>query len=155
MAEVSTTNPQITDGNTPLRVLALQALRRFGEFAPGTVDGDVMLMFLEFANLVIDDVRMHPYHTPTTEINYYQSIDESRAVDDTVIIAGLLAHYAAQQGSDRLSLLMPQYLQTLNRQLWRSFNGNTAIQLRVVDDGTHPRNKNGGKTSVKNGSVTF
>jgi len=155
MAEVSSTNPQITDGNTPLRILAMQALRRFGEFSPGTVDGDVLLMFLEFANLVIDDVRMHAYHDPSTEIDYYQALDETRPVDDTIIVAGLLAHYAAQQGSEKLGLLMPQYLQILNRQLWRNFNGNTQIKLRVVDDGTNPRNKNDGKTNVKNGLVTY
>ena len=155
MAEVSKTNPHITDGNSPLRILAMQALRRFGEFSPGTVDGDVLLMFLEFANLVIDDIRMHPYHDPATEIDYYQALDESRPVDDTIIVAGLLAHYSAQQGSDKLALLMPQYLQILNRQLWRSFNGNTQIKLRVVDDGTNPANKNDGKTSVKNGLVTY
>ena len=95
------------------------------------------------------------YHDPATEIDYYQALDESRPVDDTIIVAGLLAHYSAQQGSDKLALLMPQYLQILNRQLWRSFNGNTQIKLRVVDDGTNPANKNDGKTSVKNGLVTY
>ena len=61
----SDTNPQIREKNSPLETLALQALRRFGDYNPGTVDGDVMLMFLEFANMIIGDIRMHPYHTTT------------------------------------------------------------------------------------------
>ena len=62
MAEQSNTNPHIRESNSPLQTLAMQALRRFGDFHPGTVDGDVMLMFLEFANMVIDEIRLHPYH---------------------------------------------------------------------------------------------
>jgi len=155
MAEISNTNPHIRETYSPLQALAMQALRRYGEFAPGTVDGDVLLMFIEFANMVIDDIRMHPYHDPATEIDYYNSIDETRAVNDQIITAGLLFHYAAQQGSDKVSLYGPMYFKTLNQQLWRKYNGNTKISLRVVDDGTNPRNTNGGKTSVKNGLVTY
>jgi len=132
----------------------MQALRRFGEFSPGTVDGDVLLMFIEFANMIIDDVRMHPYHDGT-DIDYYTSVDEARAIDDQIIIAGLLYHYSLQQGSDKLQIYMPLYQRALNQQLWRKYNGNTRIQMRVVDNGTNKRNVNGGVTSAKNGSVTY
>ena len=57
----SNVNPHIRDNNSPLSTLALQALRRYGDFNSGSVDGDVMGMFVEFANMIIDEVRMHPY----------------------------------------------------------------------------------------------
>ena len=67
----SDTNPHIRENNSPLNTLAMQALRRFGDFHPGTVDGDVMLMFIEFANMVIDDIRAHP-HYDKVAIDHYQ-----------------------------------------------------------------------------------
>ena len=64
--ETSNTNPHIREKHSPLESLIFQALRRYGDFSPGTLDGDVGLMFLEFANMVIDDIRMHPYAPSTT-----------------------------------------------------------------------------------------
>lgn len=158
MAETETftsnSNPHRRDGYSPLSTLVMQALRRFGDFHPGTVDGDVMLMFLEFANAVIDDIRLHPYHDTTKPIDYYESTEEWREIPDPIIVNGLLYHYALQQGSDKLQMYMPLYNNTLNSQLWQYLNGNTKLQMRVMDDGTNPRNKNGGKTSTFNGTVT-
>ena len=163
----SQTNPHITNGNSPLRTLSMQALRRFGDFNATTVDGDVLLMFLEFANMVIDDVRQHAYAPRTTYtsasgtvstspdiIEYYRSVEEIRDVDDQIIVAGLLAHYSLQQGSSKAEIYMPSYFRTLNQQLWRALNGNTPIQMRVVDDGTNPANSTGVNTSVINGTTS-
>lgn len=155
MAQQSDTNPHVREKNSPLNTLSLQALRRFGDFHPSTVDGDVMLMFLEFANMVIDDVRQHPYHTATTDIDYYQSPTDIRAVDDQIIISGLLMHYAIQQASDKVEFYVPMYQRQLNEKLWHGYNGNTKIQMAVVDNGTNKRNINGGTTSAKNGTVTY
>ena len=154
MAAQSDTNPQIKDGNSPLQTLAMQALRRYGDFHPGTVDSDVILMFIEFANMVIDEIRQHPYHD-NTDIDYYTSPTDTRPVKDIIIVSGLLFHYATQQGSEKISLYMPTYYSTLNRELWNKKNGNTKIQLTVVDNGTNKRNINGGTTSAVNGSVTY
>ena len=167
MAETSNTNPHIRTKYSPLRTLAMQALRRFGDFNASTVDGDVVLMFLEFANMVIDDIRQHPYAARTTTttttngqtvttttanaIDYYTSPDETREIDDQIIVAGILAHYAVQQGSEKMQIYMPNYYRTLNQQLWNELNGNTRIKLRVVDDGTNKRNANDIKTNVYNG----
>lgn len=150
----STTNPQIRENYSPLNTLALQAIRRFGDFHPGTIDGDVMLMFMEFANLIIDEIRMHPYHDGT-DIDYYQSQTDVREIPDPIIVAGLLYHYAAQQGSEKLQMYMPQYNKTMNQQLWHKINGNTKIQFRVVDDATNKRNLNGAKTDENNGTVSY
>jgi hypothetical protein len=109
MAERSNSNPHITDKNSSLQALSMQALRRFGDFHPGTVDGDVLLMFIEFANLVIDEIRMHPYHDGS-EINYYESVTDVRPIDDNIIVSGLLFHYAAQQGSEKMQMYVPSLL---------------------------------------------
>jgi len=167
----SQTNPQVTNGKSPLRTLSMQALRRFGDFNATTVDGDVLLMFIEFANMIIDDIRMHPYAPRTTysttsgdntttstsidPLSYYKSIDESRDIDDQIIVSGLLAHYSLQQSSDKIKIYMPNYQRTLNQQLWKALNGNTSIRLRVVDNGSNPRNVNRTKTSLINGTVSL
>ncbi len=163
----SQTNPHITNGNSPLRTLSMQALRRFGDFNATTVDGDVLLMFLEFANMVIDDVRSHVYAPRTTYssttgasttkdvIEYYRSVEEVRNVEIQIIVAGLLANYALQQGSNKAEIYMPNYFKTMNQQLWRALNGNTPIQLRIMDDGTNPSHSIGIKTSVINGNATI
>ena len=149
----SNSNPHIAENFSPLNTLALQALRRFGDFNPGTIDGDVMLMFVELANMVIDQIRMHPYHDGT-EIDYYQHPSDIRPIPDPIIISGILFHYAMQQGSDKLQYYMPTYNTTLNHHLWQKLNGNTKIQMRVVDDGTNKKNSVGQLTSTINGTVS-
>ena len=138
VTENSNSNPQIKNGRSPLQTLCMQALRRYGEFSPGTVDGDVLLMFIDFANMVIDDIRMHPYAptsstenangTTTTQpvaFDYYESLSDVRDIDDIIIVQGLLYHYAMQQGSEKLQMYMPMYHRTLNQQLWLRLNGYT------------------------------
>lgn len=150
----SNTNPHIREKYSPLEALVMQALRRYGDFHPGTVDGDVMLMFIEFANLVIDEIREHPYHDGT-EIDYYQTQTDVREIPDQIIIAGLLYQYSFQQGSEKMQFYMPNFNRVLNQQLWSKLNGNTKIQMKVVDDGTNKRNLNGGKVDKNNGTVSY
>jgi len=147
-------NPHIAEPHSPLSTLAHQALRRFGDFHPGTIDGDVMLMFVEFANMVIDEIRMHPYWDGS-ELNYYTHPSDIRPIPDPVIIAGLLFHYAMQQSSDKVQIYMPTYNKTLNHQLWTLKNGNTKIRMRVVDGGTNKRNTNHGVTDANNGTTSY
>jgi hypothetical protein len=152
MADNSDSNPHIRSGYSPLETLIFQALRRYGEMSPATIDGDTSLMFLEFANMVIDEVRSHPYHDGT-QLNYYLSLQDVREVPDPIMIAGILYHYASQQGSSKIQLFMPGYFRTMNQMMWLKINGNTPIQLRVVDGGTNPRNQTG-DTDPLNGTVS-
>jgi hypothetical protein len=152
VTESSNSNPHIKDGRSPLQTLCMQALRRYGEFSPGTVDGDVLLMFIDFANMVIDDIRMHPYAPTSSTINangttttvpvtfnYYESLSDTRDIDDIIIVQGLLYHYAMQQGSEKLQMYMPMYHRTLNQQLWRRLNGYTVRYKENTDyDLTEP-----------------
>lgn len=150
----SNTNPQIRENYSPLNTLVMQAIRRYGDFHPGTIDGDVMLMFMEFANQIIDEIRMHPYHDGS-DIDYYQSPTDVRAVRDPILIQGMLYHYALQQGSEKIQMYMPMYNKILNQMLWQDLNGNTKIQMKVVDDGTNKRNTGGGTTDENNGTVSY
>lgn len=146
-------NPHIRTGNSPLQTLIMQVLRRYGEFSPGTVDGDTALMFIEFANMTLDEVRNHPYHDGS-DLPYYLALSDVRAVPDPIIIAGILYHYAMQQGSDKIQFYMPSYFRTMNQLLWYKANGSTQISMRVVDGGTNWRNSDGLTTSQLNGLVS-
>lgn len=125
-------NPQIRDTYSPLDTLARAALRRFGDVSPASIDGELGLLFIEFANLVVNDVVQHPYCTDP-DISYYVSVTDARPIDDTIMIAGLLMHYALQQFSEKSRIYQPLYYQTLNQELWRRKNGNTQINMRPVD----------------------
>lgn len=152
MSETSNSNPHIRDSYSPLETLCHQALRRYGEFNPGTMDGDVSMMFIEFANQIVDEVRMHPYHDGT-ELPYYISLQDSRPIPDPIIVSGLVFHYAVQQGSQKAQMMAPLYFRQMNQSLWHKRNGNTKLRLRIVDDGTHPSYAQG-TTDTNNGIVT-
>jgi hypothetical protein len=138
----SNTNPHIRPVYSPLQNLIHQAIRRYGEFSPSTVDGDTMLMFLEFANMVLDEVRGHPYHDGT-DLPYYTALTDARPVLDPVMVAGLLHHYAMQQGSEKVQFLMPTYFRTMNQLLYQARYGSGPIALTIMDGGTNPRNLRG------------
>ena len=92
----SANNPHLNSPYSPLETLVLQSLRRYGDMHPGTVDGEVMMMFVEFANLIIEDLRGHPYWD-NPEIDYYTHPSEIRDIPDNIMVAGLLYHYSVQQ----------------------------------------------------------
>ena len=146
----STQNPHLRNGNSSLETLALQAIRQFGDFNPGTVDSSVLSMFLQFANQIIDDIRAHPYYPGHPVLDYYQSVTDARPINDTIIRSGLLYHYSMQQGSEKVEMYAPAYFRAMNQLLWQELNGNTAIRLRIVDEGTNKRNFKD-KTSSYNG----
>jgi hypothetical protein len=136
-------NPQITPGvNSSIQSLAMQALRRYGDFVPGSIDGDVILMFIDFANLIIDEVRAHPYYVEAYQqgkaapLSYYVAASDTRPIPDVVIVAGLLYHYAAQQGSNKAQTYMPAFARTLSQQLWGLLQGHDRIEMKVVDGGS-------------------
>lgn len=128
----SDTNPQLRRGTTELGKLCAEALREFGDFSPGSVNGDVGLMLLGFANNVIDEVRAHPYW-PGERLDYYEHPTDNRQVPDNIVKAGVKYFYADQQGSSKTGPLGQAFIRTLNRELWYQLNGNTKIQVRPMD----------------------
>ncbi len=115
-------NPQIRSDYSPLEELIMQALRRHGEFTPSTVDGDVSLMMLEFANEVIEEINSHPYWTGLV-IEPYVSIQDARAIPDNIIVLGMLFHYSVQQGSSKSQYASEKFFRTMNQNLYRTKHG--------------------------------
>lgn len=132
-------NPHLAEGGfSPLDALVRQALRQYGDFAVSTVDGELALMLMEFANLVLDEIEQHPYWTADEELEPYQALTDIRPVPDPIIVSGLLAHLSIQQQSEKQKTYFPLFQRMLNSQLWRRLNGNTAIRVRPMDGGSNP-----------------
>ena len=128
----SESNPHIHDTYSPLETLIFQALRRYGEFAPGSVDGESILMMIEFANLVIEDVRRHPYWDGT-QLDYYQSQSDVRPIPDPIVVAGLLANLAVQQASQKSQIYLPLYYRQMNQILHTRNIGNDQPVMKLPD----------------------
>lgn len=153
MTEKSESNPQIIDGDySPLEALIVQSLRRFGDFNAQSADGNTILLLLDLANSVIDDVRTHPYWDGTA-LDYYTHPSETREIPDSIMRAGLLYYYSDQQNSGKTPSKTAAYLRTLNSQLWYRLNGNTAIQMIPTDGGSNIGYAIG-TTNETNGLVT-
>ncbi|CAB5220273.1 hypothetical protein UFOVP235_25 [uncultured Caudovirales phage] len=132
-ARNSTVNPQINDKYSPLETMIFQAVRRYGEFSPSTIDGTGILMFLEFANMIIEDIRHHPYWPPDADVDYYTSQTDTRPIPDPIIINGLLMHLAIQQGSPKFQLYVQLYSKTCNQILYERLYGKRRPNMQVVD----------------------
>ena len=115
-------NPHIRSDYSPLEELIMQALRRHGEFSPSTVDGDVSLMMMEFANEVLEEINSHPYWTGAM-LKPYISIQEARDVPDNILVLGMLFHYAVQQHSSKAEMASEKFFRTMNQTLYRDKHG--------------------------------
>ena len=129
----SESNPHISDRYSPLETLIFQALRRYGEYAPGSVDGETILMMIEFANMVVEDIRRHPYWPTDQEIDYYESQHDIREIPDPIIVAGLLAQLSIQQQSQKTQTYLPLYYRQLNQILHTRFIGNAQPVAKLPD----------------------
>lgn len=116
---------------SPLSALISQVVRIYGDFA--STDGETVMMFLNFANEILSDIRKHPYGAAFASVPDYKHPADTRDVPDRVIRAGLLYYYAVQQGSAKTAPYSAAYYKTLNGDLWDILNGNTPISLRAVD----------------------
>jgi len=130
----SGTNPHLGDPFSALQTLSQQALRRYGDMHPGAVDGEVIMMFVEFANMIIEDLRSHPYWD-NIEIDYYTHPTESRAIPDSIMVSGLLYNYSVQQQSNKVEAYGPMYFRTMNRILYNRKMGNAKIEMSPIDRG--------------------
>lgn len=151
----SVSNPAVggARSNTPLESLMASAVRQFGDASSGSVNGDVSLMMVEFANEIIEEIRVHPYQTYTdkngtvhavvTDLNYYKHHTEKRDIPDVIMIKGLLARYAMQQASKRAQQLYGVAMKTMNQVMYerwstaQSMGGNDFSAPRVTDGGSN------------------
>lgn len=128
--------PQVTasGANAPLSALAGQALRRYGDGSTRRFSGDSALQMIEIANRVVDEYNSHPYTQTLDRVDYYVDIEERRPIHDMILVAGLCAYYASQQGSAKAGGLMQEYYRTLNQKTYDAFAGrNPTLSLQVVE----------------------
>jgi hypothetical protein len=144
----SANNPHLGEPFSDLQTLVYQALRRYGDMHPGTVDGDVIIMFIEFANMCLEDLRSHPYWD-NIEIDYYTHPSEHRDVPDQIMIAGLLYQYSVQQQSNKIEAYGPMYFRTMNRILYNRKFGNAKIEMSPLDRGKSNIANNRGYDSAR------
>jgi hypothetical protein len=133
----SVNNPHLSEPYSNLEALVFQALRRYGDMHPGTVDGEVMMMFVEFANLVIEDLRGHVYWD-NPEMDYYTHPSQQREIPDSIIVAGLLYHYSVQQQSNKIEAYGPMYFKMMNRILFQRKYGSGKIEMSPWDKSVKP-----------------
>ena len=126
--------------NTPLEDLVRSALTRAGNFSPSRIDGEVMMMMIELANRVVEDIRKNPYWTGG-DIDYYNDPYECRPIPDMVMIDGLTAHYLIQQGSDKAMVFLQLYQSNLTDILHTRAHGNAGYTVNIKDGGSNKRYK--------------
>lgn len=138
MAEKSVQKPFAAGKNnfTPLENLVRSALVRAGNFSPSRVDGEVMMLMIELANRVIEDVRQHPYWEGG-DIDYYNDITERRSIPDMIMIDGLTAHYFIQQGSEKAMVFLQLYQANMANVLHERAYGNKSYQRSITDGGSN------------------
>lgn len=141
-------NPHLQGEHSPLEDLCRRALRRYGDLAPDTVDGETILMFLDFANEIVEDIRAHPYGDMPS-LDYYVSTTDIRPIPDIIVIDGLLMRYALQQGSRKAEIYAPKYYRTLNLTLYNRKYGSGPIEHTPRDRNTD------GSYGVPGGSRTM
>ena len=125
--------------------------RRYGDFSASTIEAEALSMMIELANMVVDDVRMHPYASTALQSEpYYHAMQDRSAIPDNIMVAGLLFYYAEQQGSERVGSHGPKFARTMNQELWRQTAGNTKIQMRPWDGGTN-KTRNAATTDANTG----
>jgi len=139
MAEKSVQKPFAAgrDKFSPLESLVRSALVRAGNFSPSRIDGEVMMMMIELANRVVEDVRKHPYHDGSP-IDYYNDPTETRSIPDMIMIDGLTSHYLIQQGSEKAIMFLQMYQATMTDTLLTRLDGNKRYYVNIRDGGSNP-----------------
>jgi len=125
----TSSNPNIRDHYSPLEDLIIKVLRRYGEFHPSSVDGEVSLMMIDFANSVLLDYNTHPYRSGDTEIEDYIALQEARDLPDEIVISGLIYYYAVQQMSQKMQAYRQMYYDNLHRITYHNKFGNKPITI--------------------------
>ena len=148
MAEESELAPHKSAEGADLQTLMEMALANWGDGSPASLFGDMGPLFLLHANMIVEDVRQHPYWVATNEIDYYESLSDKTSIPDIIMIAGLTARHAVQQRSQNAQALYQDYYRVLNQTLWNRYNGNTKVQMRPMDGGSNPYYEQGTVSSI-------
>lgn len=126
-------SPQITDNYSDLHALIMRATRRAGEFSGESVDGDLGILMLDFANEIVEEMRIHPYWPADVALSYYEALTDRRPIPDIIMANGLRAQYLLQQGDARAGVAMQQYYRMTNTILYQRKFGVQKLELQRVD----------------------
>jgi hypothetical protein len=134
MAETSVQKPFAAGREkfSPLEDLVRSSLVRAGNFSPSRIDGEVMMMMIELANRVVEDVRKHPYWNGG-DLDYYNDPTEFRAIPDMIMIDGLVAHYLIQQGSEKAIMFLQLYQALMTDILLTRQDANKTYSIKPVE----------------------
>jgi hypothetical protein len=134
MAETSVQKPFAAGREkfSPLEDLVRSALVRAGNFSPSRIDGEVMMMMIELANRVVEDVRKHPYWNGG-DLDYYNDPTEFRAIPDMIMIDGLTAHYLIQQGSEKAVMFLQLYQALMTDILLTRQDSNKTYSIKPIE----------------------
>lgn len=142
--------PQVSgaDSYAPLIDLVATAERRRGQMSAARLTGDQVLLYLEYANEIVEDVRAHRYWTILVNrgkapnvLPYYTDLNEKRAIPDGILIAGLRAYAAEQAGSKKAKTLFDVYRNRMSMILYQRINDGIPKEfIRPMDGGSNPRN---------------
>lgn len=142
--------PQVSgqDNYAPLIDLVATAERRRGQMTAARLTGDQVLLYLEYANEIVEDVRSHRYWTILVNkslapavLAYYTDLNEKRAIPDGIMIAGLRAYAAEQAGSKKAKALFDVYRARMSMILYQRIHGGVPKEyIRPMDGGSNPRN---------------
>jgi hypothetical protein len=127
-------SPHITSPYAPLEQISLRVLKRYGEMSASTVEGEVQLMFLDYANSVLEDVMQHPYWPKGVELAYYVHQTDARPVHDSIMVAGVLARFASDQESKKAGNYAGEYFSQMNQILQRlKFGVGAEYEMQQID----------------------
>lgn len=134
MAETSVQKPFAAGREkfSPLEDLVRSSLVRAGNFSPSRIDGEVMMMMIELANRVVEDIRKHPYWNGGN-LDYYNDPTEFRAIPDMIMIDGLVAHYLIQQGSEKAIMFLQLYQALMTDILLTRQDANKTYSIKPVE----------------------
>jgi hypothetical protein len=134
MAEASVQKPFAAGREkfSPLEDLVRSSLVRAGNFSPSRIDGEVMMMMIELANRVVEDVRKHPYWNGG-DLDYYNDPTEFRAIPDMIMIDGLTAHYLIQQGSEKAVMFLQLYQALMTDILLTRQDSNKTYSIKPIE----------------------
>jgi hypothetical protein len=134
MAEASVQKPFAAGREkfSPLEDLVRSSLVRAGNFSPSRIDGEVMMMMIELANRVVEDIRKHPYWNGGN-LDYYNDPTEFRAIPDMIMIDGLVAHYLIQQGSEKAIMFLQLYQALMTDILLTRQDANKTYSIKPVE----------------------
>lgn len=117
-----------------LQTMADNTLRRYGEGAASIGDAQIALMFIDFANEILDEMMLHPYWNKGVVEPFLHMEDRRPEISSVVMEAGLLWKYAVRQKSRNADQYAAHFFRLMNNRFYlEAFGPNPTLTMLVVD----------------------